>query len=768
MRGRSLAARAFVLVTFACAGIVVGQTVESDLGWKLTVDAAAGKYRISAADTGWSVGGEAGGPFGGASVSGGSDGIGAYREIAWKWTEEGRRSGGIRLYKGRPLAVFSETFDDAVSGSPKAFPTLSELPAGVSQFRYAEDDHLRPPQFTLAPREGNDPKRPKMEGGEEYGGPFVLFDGRANALVLSPADDFMVAQMRGDVTHGIESALNRTLKSVPAGYAHRTILAMGPGINRTFDTWGRGLTDLHGKKRPASDADAGLKYLGYWTDNGAAYYYHYDLAKGYANTLLAVKAHLDSVGVPIRYMQLDSWWYPKSFKSVQAGASDKPRSKDPSIPAGTWNRYGGALEYAPHPDLFPEGLAAFQKKLGVKLIAHTRWVDPESPYVKEYKVSGIAPVDPKLWDKVMGDLASWGVETYEQDWNNYIYLRSPELYETTWAGEAYMDGMAESAARRGMTMQYCMVLPRHLMQGGAKYPNLTTVRVSGDRLDRGKWREFMCGSQMASALGVWPWTDVFRSKETGNFVVCSLSGGMVGLADAMGEEDAANIFRAVRRDGVIVKPDVPMTPADATYLAEAAGGQAGAVLVGSARSAHAEAGPAGEARYVFAFHRKAGPSGAGVPWSIDPRSLGLEGEVFVYDVLGGKGHLARAGSKVEEHLGDEGWSYRVLAPVGVSGMALVGDAGLFVTRGKQRIAAVRDDRKELGAIVLFAANEAKLTLAAYAPAKPAVEVRGGIAGDVRYDAATGLATVEVAVDPALAPTGTTDPVREMAVTFKLP
>src|SRR5947209_3364563 len=159
----------------------------------------------------------------------------------------------------------------------------------------------------------------------QYGGPFALFDTHANTMVLSPASDFMVAQLSGDQKQGLRSGLNVTLVSVPAGYTYETILAIGSSINRTWDTWGAALTDHYGKRRPANDADGGLKYLGYWTDNGGTYYYHYDPALGYAGTLLAVKQHLDQIGVPIGYMQIDSWWYPKTFNSVQAKASNKPR-----------------------------------------------------------------------------------------------------------------------------------------------------------------------------------------------------------------------------------------------------------------------------------------------------------------------------------------------------------------------------------------------------------------------------------------------------------
>ena len=28
-------------------------------------------------------------------------------------------------------------------------------------------------------------------------------------------------------------------------------------------------------------------------------------------------------------------------------------------------------------------------------------------------------IDPAFWDKIIGDIAAWGVETYEQDWLEY-------------------------------------------------------------------------------------------------------------------------------------------------------------------------------------------------------------------------------------------------------------------------------------------------------------------------------------------------------------
>src|ERR1039458_4920551 len=106
---------------------------------------------------------------------------------------------------------------------------------------------------------------------------------------------------------------------------------------------------------------------------------------------------------------------------------------------------------------------------------------------------------------------------------------------------------------------------------GAKYSNLTTIRTSGDRFEPGKWRPFLYTSQLATALGIWPWCDVFKSGETGNMIVAVLSAGAVGTGDAMGKEAPGNIRLAARTDGVLVKPDRPMVPTDDAYLREARG-----------------------------------------------------------------------------------------------------------------------------------------------------------------------------------------------------
>ena len=115
-----------------------------------------------------------------------------------------------------------------------------------------------------------------------------------------------------------------------------------------WDTGETALTDLRAK--PARhDADIGLKYLGYWTDNGDYYYYNYDFSHGYTGTLLNLADHFRQRQIPVRYMQLDSWWYDKSL----TGADGKiGKTKNPRLPVGEWNRYGGLMDYTADPGPF--------------------------------------------------------------------------------------------------------------------------------------------------------------------------------------------------------------------------------------------------------------------------------------------------------------------------------------------------------------------------------------------------------------------------------
>lgn len=711
------------IVRLTIVGIVTvisvarGAAIEVPDGLAAKVDEASGDYEISTRDLGWTFGGSLATPLTSVISRHGRDGIGNFEELAFDFNTAGAppMRGSIRVYPGNPVALFTETYAAAANKPAEMFPAFTRLPASPHALSF-RDRAFSPPVFSLA----------------DHNMPWVLFDDAANTWIMSPASHFLASRMSGNGRTLACSGLNSGITSIPAGFGQRTLLAVGKGINRTWEIWGHALTDLQGKTRPANDADIGLKYFGYWTDNFANYYYNYDPDKGYAGTLLALVDHYREQHIPLGYMQLDSWWY---YKSLNDPAGIAGHTKAPNLPVGEWNRYGGLLEYKAHKFLFPNGLAAFQKELGLPLITHNRWVDRASPYHEKYKITGVAAVDPKWWDDITAYLKSSGVVTYEQDWLNEIYKNSPQLGDTVDRGDAFLDNMARACQDRGLAMQYCMGLPCDFLQG-SKYDNLTSIRVSDDGFSRDRWMPFLFTSRLASALGIWPWVDVFRSTDRNAMLLADLSAGMVGIGDAIGQENRSNIMLAVRPDGVIIKPDTPLVPIDQTYLDLAAGRKD--VLIGSTYSDHA----ADRTAYVFAFSQSQ-TAGAAVRYA--PADLGVKGDSIVFDFFGNTATRVASGGTFTGSLGADGLSYYVVAPFGKSGIALLGDMGKFVSMGKQRIALVEDEPGQLTIHVVFAEGDGPVVLHGYVVtgSTPRFTAVGGTVEATSFDDASKHFTVTI-------------------------
>ncbi len=709
-------------------------------GLSLQVDTAKGEYEISSGDSKWVFTGDFKTALTGANTSRGKDGVGDFQQVAFAWNSGVTpMTGWIRLYSKQSLALFSQTCGAAMEVPPAAFPAFTKVPAGLHVFSHGLRE-FAPPQFSAS----------------EISTPWLLFDDHANALIISPASHFMVASMSGDGAQLVASGFNPKLRNLPSGFTQQTLVTFGRGINRAWDLWGRAMLELQQARRPVNDADAVLKYLGYWTDNGAYYYYNYDLDKGYAGTLTALVERYRQEQIPLRYLQLDSWWYSKSTTDAD-GTAGKAK-KIEKLPEGEWNRYGGTLEYKAHPYLFPNGLDAFQKSIGLPLVTHARWIDPGSPYHEKYKSSGLAIIDPQWWDNIAVYLKASGVVTYEQDWLDRIYNYSPAFSSNAETAETFLDDMAHACAKQGVTLQYCMPFAAHFMQG-CRYENLTTIRTSGDRFNLGRWNNFLYTSRLASSLGIWPWADVFKSTETGNVLLATLSAGPVGIGDAIGTETKSNLLQAVRADGVIIKPDASIVPLDRSYIADAQ--QKPLPLIASTHTQHDGIKTA----YVFAFRR---PKSSENQVEFSPAELGLDEPVCVYDYFTGTGQRLESGGTYSALLPKSGMVFYVVAPVLKSGITFLGDRDKFVGTGRQRISSLQDAPGKLTTQVVFAKSETAVTIHGYAEVAPKVSVESGQAGAVQYDAATKHFSVEVTPD-ASAPVDNSggDPVRRATVILKI-
>lgn len=688
--------RVAILAAFVVwSGIAQGaRTVEPSTRIALEVR-PDGSYAVESEDPPFSFDGALGAGAAEVREGAGTDSLGSYRELSFRVDDRTGRTGFLRTYEGRPVVRFSMTWSAAAENTG-GFPSL--LTAPVAPYGASFSGKWSVLHFD--------------ESGTE--GPVARFDAAGRTFILSAASNFMVAYTARTPAGGIETRIHPAIHTLPAGFTHEGLLAIGNGINRTFDAWGRAMTDLAGKVRPPNDADPSLESLGYWTDNGAAYYYNFERGLGYPGTLVAVRDAFRKAGTSLGYVQLDSWWYPK-------GATG-----DWNPPPDQW--MFGIRTYEAHPDLFPSGLRAFQAELGLPLMAHARWVDETSPYRQRYVMSNNVVVEPAYWEAVADYLRSSGAFAYEQDWLDGKATAAFTIEEQ----RLFMDSMARSMESRGLSMQYCMATPRHLMQG-SRYGNLTTARLSEDIFTPGRWDQFLYSSRLASALGVWPWADVFRSGERDNLLVATLSAGVVGVGDALDELEPANLSLAARPDGVLVKPDTPLVPTDATILSDARG--IASPLVASTSS------ELGDARAVYVFaHARAAESEA----TFDSSALGFEGLVFVWDFLSRSGVAVPAATPYVQPLVN-GRSYDILVPVGPAGIALVGDEGKFATLGRKRFARVISGARCLTATVLFAPGEGPVTLVGWSAQRP--ETRSRDAGTLVWDARTGVFRVRVSSRP---------------------
>ena len=698
-----------------------------------------GHYEIRQDNPAWEFGGSLGTRMENVVRNHGSDDLGDYAQISFAWKTEGTRmTGWIRLYEAHPLALFSQTIGAASELPPAPFPSFTTLPGPLHVFSYGASN-FAPPNFSA----------------QDTSTPWLLFDDQARAVIISPASHYMVSSMHGDGQGEITSGFSANLRNLPARFTQQTLMAFGEGINRTWDLWGRSLLSLERARRPSQGADVVSRYLGYWTDNGAFYYYNYDPAKGYAGTLQALVERYREEQIPIRYLQLDSWWYPKTTTGPDGTpGADKKADK---LPAGEWNRYGGLLEYKADASLFPNGLDQFQKAISLPLVTHNRWIDPASPYHEHYRISGIAAVDPIWWRDIAKYMKSSGIITYEQDWLDRIYNFSPAFSGNLDTGEAFLDDMSGACRQDGISMQYCMPLPCYFLQG-SRYENLTTIRASGDRFETNKWNNFLYTSRLARSLGISPWTDVYMSGELDNLLLSTLSAGPVGIGDAIGMENKANLLQAVRADGVIVKPDEPIVPLDQSYLADA-NGRPSPLIAGTYTDHNGI-----KTAYIFSFNR---PKVSGGNVRLTPAQIGFHSPVYVYDYFSGEGKRLDSDDVFFARLGKQASAFYVVAPTGKSGIAFLGDKDKFVGTGRERIAAMDDQPGRLTVGVELATSETSVTLHGYSEKAPRVTVLAGQDDPVKYDSMTHYFQVEIRADTHSGPDRSgADPVRRLTVVLE--
>ncbi|KAL5016032.1 hypothetical protein ScPMuIL_005621 [Solemya velum] len=397
------------------------------------------------------------------------------------------------------------------------------------------------------------------------GGPVVIFNNKSQPITvfISPFSEFMAGSVAHDpVEDTVGWGIMGGVDHIPAGTSYETMFYYGmDGINKTIGQWGKLMRDYYRKNEDYRRADLTVNYLGYWTDQGAYYYYLTEPNKTYEQTVLDIKKEADSQKIPYRYFQYDSWFYPKGPK-------------------------GGVKTWEPTAEAFPNGFMYVYNQTGWPAAAHNRWWSSTTTYAVQnggqYQFildpPKAIPTEEVFWEFLFKDAKKWGLILYEQDWLYIEFNQTATLTNLT-LGRTWMNQMGRAAANNGLTIQYCMANPRHALQS-LENPAVTQARVSDDYAPGNEQWRIGISSIFADALGLAPYKDTFwtTQTETGNkygkdepypaleAVVATLSTGPVGPSDKIASTNVTLLMRCCNQDGLILKPSRPAVAIDKQIL----------------------------------------------------------------------------------------------------------------------------------------------------------------------------------------------------------
>jgi hypothetical protein len=159
--------------------------------------------------------------------------------------------------------------------------------------------------------------------------------------------------------------------------------------------------------------------------------------------------------------------------------------------------------------------------------------------------------------------------------------------------------------------------------------------------------------------------------------------------------------------------------------------------------AHTHSGiGASRVEYVFAYSRDLNTT---TRVSFSPRELGYTGDVYVYDYFDRSGQRQPAAQKIETSVDSQG-SYFVIAPVGSSQIAFLGDLSKFVPASTLRMPTLLDDGRITLALRFESGETVSLWLSALSA--PSVSADGATISAVKFDSGTGLYQITVSAGPS--------------------
>ncbi len=669
------------------------------------------------------------------STSEGTDKTGAYKSATLKWDAAGLRfDTEFRVYEKIAAVKFLQTFTDGYKAGKAAafgdtainFPVFAADDSGADMNVFAYNY-----QIWAKGQFGKNVKKTLTGMPDGFiATPFFVFDKNGWASVLSPYSDFLVrfARSLNLTSAGFGPAVavgfdGQIAKLEPGRVTQSILIFSEKGVVDSMNQLGAALLTESGKKPIDKNATFFLKYLGYWTDNGGYYYYRTEPGMNYQDSLLKLGEYIKKEGIPVRHLQLDSWWYYKSKVD------------------------NGVYLWEPITEMFPEGLTEFQKKLGMPLTFHNRYFAIDTPYKDKMpfvgnegakigkersgdahgdgpsSAPGIQPLTREVFD-IWGDsVKSWDGVMYEQDWLGTQIERVDALRSDPDLAGNWMKNMNAAMEQRGLDIQYCMPTVLFFLES-TRHPAVTNIRSSNDYYVRMRgltvnmWFEHIYASALIAAMGAYPFKDVFITKTpdktfdtpflartyltTGDpndkysdshllepynrqeALMSILSAGPVGIGDRTGDINKELVMQMANEDGALVKPDRPIVPIEKMFLKNPLADKY--PLIGYTQSEVS----GGTWFYVFGAHVNELLVNDRLKLELSYSDLPLTGDYIVYDYYLGK--AARAGKDFSFKRGvrQTEFVYLVFAPVDSQGRALIGDIGKLVPASTARIKSWSD------------------------------------------------------------------------------
>jgi hypothetical protein len=306
------------------------------------------------------------------------------------------------------------------------------------------------------------------------------------------------------------------------------------------------------------------------------------------------------------------------------------------------------------------------------------------------------------WKDTANRLADWGVILLQQDYMS-SYEGDPVMMADPSRMDLYYKNEAKALGEKGIKMQYCMTLPRNVMES-TENPIVISLQASRDHHvymaepnpvhredDPYVWKHLLFASALYGSVGLWPSRDNIQTVADPNawedVWMANMMGGEIQLGHRIGECNFDLLRKTYREgDGLILKPDRPIVPLDRCYHEGCAAG-------------FTESDKAGN-RWLYMINFQSSATLSAFSLS----DLGVQARRLVYDYETGIASLVDATTPIS--LKKEGkHEYLVIAPLFDNGMAVIGDTDKFVTMADMRISSVEVDGAAVRVGVI--ANEAK-------------------------------------------------------------